>query len=258
MPHARGRLSHRPCNMGRQSSSSARRQPGEVRSISPVPVAPVIKPCRSASAGSKSSSRSPSTATSNSTLLPGARQPARPDHRRNRHRQDRHAAGHRRAAVSSIGVPGVHGRRQRRPRRHEPGRRHVAQVQRSPAADRRRRHRRSPAMPVGVLGRVRRAGPSGARDESATSGRCCCRASSNLNDTQQGVLALVFKFADDNGLLLLDLKDLRALLQHVGRQRAEPARPTTATSRRPRSARSSAACWRSSSRAATGSSASRC
>ena len=38
----------------------------------------------------------------------------------------------------------------------------------------------------------------------------------NLNDTQQGVLQLVFKIADDNGLLLLDLKDLRAMLQHVG------------------------------------------
>ncbi len=38
----------------------------------------------------------------------------------------------------------------------------------------------------------------------------------NLNDTQTGVLALVFKIADDNGLLLLDLKDLRALLQYTG------------------------------------------
>lgn len=37
-----------------------------------------------------------------------------------------------------------------------------------------------------------------------------------LNDTQAGVLALAFKVADDNGLLLLDLKDLRAMLQHVG------------------------------------------
>jgi DNA helicase HerA-like ATPase len=36
-----------------------------------------------------------------------------------------------------------------------------------------------------------------------------------LNDTQQGVLTLVFKLADDNGLLLLDLKDLRALLQYA-------------------------------------------
>ncbi len=38
----------------------------------------------------------------------------------------------------------------------------------------------------------------------------------NLNETQAGVLHLVFKLADDNGLLLLDLKDLRAMLQFVG------------------------------------------
>ena len=38
----------------------------------------------------------------------------------------------------------------------------------------------------------------------------------NLNDTQSGVLNLVFKIADDNGMLLLELKDLRAMLQYVG------------------------------------------
>lgn len=38
----------------------------------------------------------------------------------------------------------------------------------------------------------------------------------DLNDTQAGVLNLVFKIADDQGLLLLDLKDLRAMLAHVG------------------------------------------
>jgi hypothetical protein len=38
----------------------------------------------------------------------------------------------------------------------------------------------------------------------------------NLNDTQQGVLTLVFKIADENGMLLLDLNDLRAMLQYVG------------------------------------------
>jgi hypothetical protein len=37
-----------------------------------------------------------------------------------------------------------------------------------------------------------------------------------LNDTQEGVLNLVFKIADDGGLLLLDTKDLRAMLQFVG------------------------------------------
>ena len=43
----------------------------------------------------------------------------------------------------------------------------------------------------------------------------------NLNDTQEGVLQLVFKIADDNGLLLLDLKDLRSMLQHVGDNAAD-------------------------------------
>ncbi len=38
----------------------------------------------------------------------------------------------------------------------------------------------------------------------------------NLNDTQSGVLTLVFRVADDNGMLLLDLKDLRAMVQYVG------------------------------------------
>jgi uncharacterized protein len=38
----------------------------------------------------------------------------------------------------------------------------------------------------------------------------------NLNDTQEGVLSLVFKIADDNALLLLDMKDLQAILQYVG------------------------------------------
>jgi len=38
----------------------------------------------------------------------------------------------------------------------------------------------------------------------------------DLNDIQSGVLALTFKIADDNRLLLLDIKDLRAMLQFVG------------------------------------------
>ena len=42
-----------------------------------------------------------------------------------------------------------------------------------------------------------------------------------LNETQEGVLSLVFKVADDNGLLLLDLKDLRAMLQYVGDNAAQ-------------------------------------
>ncbi len=43
----------------------------------------------------------------------------------------------------------------------------------------------------------------------------------NLNDTQSGVLTATFKIADDKGLLLLDLKDLRAMLVHAGENAKE-------------------------------------
>lgn len=41
----------------------------------------------------------------------------------------------------------------------------------------------------------------------------------NLNDVQNGVLQIVFKVADDEGLLLLDMKDLRSMTQYVGDER---------------------------------------
>lgn len=43
----------------------------------------------------------------------------------------------------------------------------------------------------------------------------------NLNDIQSGVLSLIFKIADDNGLLLLDLKDLRKMLEYAAERRDE-------------------------------------
>jgi len=43
----------------------------------------------------------------------------------------------------------------------------------------------------------------------------------NLNEVQEGVLQLVFKVADDLGMLLLDLKDLRAMLQNVAENAGE-------------------------------------
>jgi uncharacterized protein len=47
-----------------------------------------------------------------------------------------------------------------------------------------------------------------------------------LNDTQEGVLNVAFRVADEAGLLLLDLKDLRALLNHVAERRRRSARST--------------------------------
>ena len=43
----------------------------------------------------------------------------------------------------------------------------------------------------------------------------------NLNDIQTGVLTLIFKIADDSGLLLLDLKDLRSMMQFIGDNASE-------------------------------------
>lgn len=42
-----------------------------------------------------------------------------------------------------------------------------------------------------------------------------------LNDTQEGILNIAFKFADDEGLLMLDLKDLRSTLQYIGENRKD-------------------------------------
>lgn len=43
----------------------------------------------------------------------------------------------------------------------------------------------------------------------------------NLNDTQEGVLSAVFRVADDQGLLLIDFKDLKAMLSYVSENAAE-------------------------------------
>ncbi len=43
----------------------------------------------------------------------------------------------------------------------------------------------------------------------------------DLNETQEGVLNIAFRLADEEGLLLLDMKDLRAILQHVAERAAE-------------------------------------
>lgn len=63
----------------------------------------------------------------------------------------------------------------------------------------------------------------------------------DLNEVQSGVLQLVFKIADDNGLLLLDMKDLRAIVQFVGDNAKQFAR-NTAILRRRRLGLSSAGC----------------
>ena len=65
----------------------------------------------------------------------------------------------------------------------------------------------------------------------------------DLNDMQEGVLNIAFRVADEQGLLLLDLKDLRAILGYHRRARRRAHDANTATSPRRPSARSSASCW---------------
>jgi DNA helicase HerA-like ATPase len=78
-----------------------------------------------------------------------------------------------------------------------------------------RTSRSSPA-PVVLWDAFRRSGAPGPRDGVGNGDRFLLSRMLGLNETQAGVLTLAFKIADDNGLLLLDLKDLRALLAHVG------------------------------------------
>jgi uncharacterized protein len=78
----------------------------------------------------------------------------------------------------------------------------------------------------------------------------------NLTDAQEGVLNIAFRIADEEGLLLLDMKDLQAMLANVARAPGEiSARYGNVT--RPPSAPSSGRCWCWNSRAAIASSASR-
>ena len=184
-----------------------------------------------------------SSPKSDRRALPAARagQPPRPDRRRDRHRQDGDAAGARRGLQRDRRA-GLHGRREGRPRRASP----------QPAAPTRRSRSASTQLGLDEL-RVRAAARSCSGTCSASRatrcarpsrrwGRCCSRGCSNLNDTQAGVLTLVFKIADDNGLLLLDLKDLRAMLQYVGDNASAVHDRVRQRLRRQRSARSSAAC----------------
>ena len=189
-------------------------------------------------------------------LLPALANRHGAHHRRHRHRQDGHAAGHRRAALrASASRSSWPTSRATSPASRQAGR---ASPKLKERLDRARAARAEWAgCPVTFWDVFGEQGHP-VRATISDMGPLLLARLLNLNETQEGVLTLAFKIADDNGLLLLDLKDLRALLQYRRRQRREiqdqvrqrlagvdrrdPARP----------ARSS------SSRAATGSSASRC
>jgi len=76
------------------------------------------------------------------------------------------------------------------------------------------------SVPVVFWDVLGEAGPPGAGD-GLRHGPLAPRTHADLNDTQAGVLTLTFKVADDNGLLLLDLKDLRAMLEQSATNAAQ-------------------------------------
>ena len=219
----------------RRAAASSTDRPGPARTALDWGI-PVLR--RSARWPTRSSS--PSTATIEAHAAARAGQPPRPDHRRHRHRQDGHAADARRE-LQPHRRAGLHGRREGRPDRHHarPARSAPKLAARAEGARPRPRPRRSPARSRSGTCSASRA--TRCARPSPTWARCCSARMLGLNETQAGVLNLVFKIADDNGLLLLDLKDLRAMLQYVGdnaqpvhhrvrqrqrgQRRRDPARP---------------------------------
>jgi hypothetical protein len=141
-------------------------------------------------------------------------QPPRPDHRRHRHRQDHHAADAGRELQQDRRA-GVHGRREGRPDRHHAGRQHQPQAGRHPEGARPADTPESLACPATLWDVFGEQGHP-VRATVSDMGPLLLARMLALNETQAGVLNLVFKIADDNGLLLLDMKDLRAMLQYVG------------------------------------------
>ena len=152
-----------------------------------------------------------------------ARQPPRADRRRDRHRQDRHAAGDRRGAVRRR-RPDLRRRREGRHRRS----RHARCGDRQAPRGLRRPRRRDRLYRTGPTKAIRsssgtcsasRAIPSA--PPSAKWGRCCSSRLMNLNEVQEGVLTIAFHVADKEGLMLLDLDDLQAMLVHIGERADE-------------------------------------
>ena len=141
-------------------------------------------------------------------------EPARPGRRGHRHRQDQDAAADGRAAVrpGRAGVPAdikgdLSGHGDARRGQRQDHRRAPAEV--GQAVDGARRTRSSSTRSAG------RAPASRCAPRSRRSGPTLLAKVLGLNETQESSLGLVFHYADSSGLPLLDLKDLRAVVQYL-------------------------------------------
>ena len=91
-------------------------------------------------------------------------------------------------------------------------------------------------FPGRLLGPVRRAGPSGPRHRHRDGAAAARRACSSSTTRRKACSTSPSASPTTQRLPLLDLKDLRALLNFVAENADEPSAPSTATSPRPRSA----------------------
>ena len=196
-----------------------------------------------------------------------ARKPARPRHRRDRNRQDRHAAGdggrvcarrrsgfRRRIKGDLSGIA-------------EPGEAKEFIVKRAKRDGLDFQPDQFSAVFWDVFGEQGHP----VRATVTEMGPLLLSRMLDLNDVQEGVLNVAFRVADENGLTLIDMKDLRALLDAIvpaaarrprmtrrtrWRRSGRPRKATAMSARRP-SAPSSASFWCWKTRAAQNSSASR-
>ena len=177
-----------------------------------------------------------------------------PDHRRHGHRKDRDAAENGGRLLRNRRA-GVHGRHQGRPVGHQPKRQHRRQDGGFAAGA---RHRDSPApgLPHHAVGRVRRAGPSGAR-HGFGHGAAADRAHAGPERHADGRAQLGLQDCRRQRTAAAGPQDLRSMLQHVGdnaKQFTTEYGNISAASVGPYSA----GWWPSSRRAATNSLASPC
>ena len=184
------------------------------------------------------------------------REPARPDHRRDRHRQDGFAADPC-GGVFPGRRAGLRGRREGRPFRDRGGRRtRRISCRSAPPTSGFPAEYRLEATPTVFWDLFGEKGHP-IRTTVSEMGPLLLARLMDLNATQEGVLNIAFKRADEEKLLLLDLKDLQALLADTSRRAPRRSPAGTATSPRRPSAPSSASSWCWSSRAGRASSASR-
>ena len=148
---------------------------------------------------------------SNPNTYAQAREPPRADHRRDRHRQDRDAADHRRGLFArrrSGVLPPTSRAISPASRQRASAKDFLRQARRGDRLRRLRRTKHFPAIFWDLFGEQGHP----IRTTVSEMGPLLLARLLDLNDTQEGVLNIAFRIADEEGLLLLDLKDLQALL----------------------------------------------